>query len=101
MKYMSKLKDSYIDEEPEGYNNLVFTKVEESKLQEYLDEIEAIKTRYNNRVCKECGIRLDSFDSIPEKKCATCRGKFNYKKKGGYVNYPSVSINEMNDYLGL
>lgn len=98
---MSKIKDSFIDEEPEGYNNFVFTKIEETKLQEYLDEIEAIKTRYENRVCKECGIRLSNFDSIPEKRCVSCRGVMKRPKIEGRVNYPSVSINEMNDYLGL
>ena len=46
---MSKIKDSFIDEEPVGYEHVVFSKTEESKLQKYLEEIDQIGNGTDDR----------------------------------------------------
>lgn len=90
-----KIKDSFIDEEPVGYDEFVFNKEEEAKLQKYVDEIDRIKK------CFECGGRLFAAQSKRCGKCINCR-----KQDGVFgtssVQYPKVeSLSEMNSYLGL
>lgn len=91
---MSKIKDSFIDEEPVGYKHVVFSKLEESKLQKYLQEIDEIKK------CWECGAKLHMDKSRALGNCNRCRQKAITIDRD--VNYPRVdSLSDMNNYLGL